>query len=72
MRKLSFYSSSVAEALIDYVSYSDVYDRFLEVKASENLSIAEYVFKYELLLFNDFCIDNYRFSLSEVRDIKFL
>lgn len=71
MKSYSIYDFEVSEAIFNYVSYPDVYDRFAQAKTSQDLSMAEFVFKYDLLLFDDFCRNNYSFRISEVKSLRF-
>lgn len=61
----SMFDDNVSEALFRFVGIHKNYSDFCKANEFQDLSIAEWVYNSRLVEFNQFCIDNYEFTIKE-------
>lgn len=65
MLTYSIFDDDVSEAILRFVGIPDNFQNFCESQITDDYSLAEWVYNFCLLEFNQFCIANYSFSIRE-------
>ncbi len=62
---LDIFDQDVAEAMLRYTGIDENFEAFCRANEEDELSVLEWIYKFRLEKFDDYCRENYNFTIKE-------